>query len=153
MNRFFVAAIFAGLSAASATAADLPARTYTKAPAVVSTAYNWTGFYIGGSIGGHWGRDRLTADANPLGFGAAAAAELNAGAAGSLHPQGFIGGAQIGYNWQVNNVVVGVEADGSWLDGKAARTVTYLSAVALNPGDIMTNSTNATLRRFAAGSV
>jgi outer membrane immunogenic protein len=54
------------------------------------------------------------------------------------------GGAQIGYNWQINNMVVGVEADGSWLSGKAARTVTYLNAVALNPGDIMTNSTNAT---------
>src|ERR1700721_2439960 len=36
-----------------ALAADLPARTtYTKAPAYVAPLYNWTGFYIGGNIGG-----------------------------------------------------------------------------------------------------
>nr|HEV8009881.1 porin family protein [Bradyrhizobium sp.] len=38
-----------------ALAADLPARTaapYTKAPAYVAPIYNWTGFYIGGHIGG-----------------------------------------------------------------------------------------------------
>jgi hypothetical protein len=38
----------------SAFAADLPARTYTKAPAYTAPAlvYNWTGFYIGGHVGG-----------------------------------------------------------------------------------------------------
>src|SRR5258708_32736144 len=36
-----------------ALAADLPARTYTKAPAYApAPIYNWTGFYIGGHIGG-----------------------------------------------------------------------------------------------------
>lgn len=41
------------LGTASAFAADLPARTYTKAPAYVpAPIYNWTGFYIGGHIGG-----------------------------------------------------------------------------------------------------
>src|ERR1700674_774463 len=35
-----------------ALAADLPARTYTKAPAYVAPIYNWTGFYIGANIGG-----------------------------------------------------------------------------------------------------
>ncbi len=33
---------------------DLPARTYTKAPPYTppEAVYNWTGFYIGGHIGG-----------------------------------------------------------------------------------------------------
>src|SRR5258705_8192762 len=35
-----------------ACAADLSARRYTKAPAVAAPIYNWTGFYIGGHIGG-----------------------------------------------------------------------------------------------------
>src|SRR6266852_727612 len=40
--------------AAPAFAADMPARTYTKAPAYTApeVVYNWTGFYIGGHIGG-----------------------------------------------------------------------------------------------------
>ena len=40
--------------AAPALAADLPARTYTKAPAYTApeAVYNWTGFYIGGHVGG-----------------------------------------------------------------------------------------------------
>ena len=41
--------------AAPALGADLPARTYAKAPAYMPAAiYNWTGFYIGGHIGGDW---------------------------------------------------------------------------------------------------
>ena len=39
---------------ANALAADLPARTYTKAPVVVSPAYNWTGFYVGAHLGYGW---------------------------------------------------------------------------------------------------
>ncbi len=41
----------------SALAADLPARTYTKAP-MMAPVYNWTGFYIfGGAGGGLWDAD------------------------------------------------------------------------------------------------
>src|ERR1700733_10949485 len=36
-----------------ASAADLPARTYTKAP-VMPEVFNWTGFYIGANGGGMW---------------------------------------------------------------------------------------------------
>src|SRR5258708_35706864 len=40
--------------AAPAFAADMPARTYTKAPVYTppEAIYNWTGFYIGGHVGG-----------------------------------------------------------------------------------------------------
>ena len=50
------AMMFAG----AASAADLPARTYTKAPPPVVEVYNWTGFYIGGNVGGVWERDSGT---------------------------------------------------------------------------------------------
>jgi outer membrane immunogenic protein len=35
-----------------ASAADLAARPYTKAPAPVAAMYNWTGCYLGGYLGG-----------------------------------------------------------------------------------------------------
>ena len=41
----------------AASAADMPARTYTKAPPAPGVAvYNWTGFYVGVNGGGGWGR-------------------------------------------------------------------------------------------------
>ena len=53
----FVIPVLAGLFAATtAFAADLPARTYTKAPVMVDPGYNWSGFYIGGNVGYSWGR-------------------------------------------------------------------------------------------------
>ena len=51
-----IAAAFAVMTAiSSASAADLAARPYTKAPAMVEV-YNWTGFYVGGNAGYSWGR-------------------------------------------------------------------------------------------------
>ena len=49
-------AAIAGIS--SASAADLAARPYTKAPIMVDPGYNWSGFYIGGNVGYSWGRER-----------------------------------------------------------------------------------------------
>jgi opacity protein-like surface antigen len=49
-----------GVSCASA--ADLPAQVYAKAPVMVDPAYNWSGFYIGGHVGGIWGRSRVFDD-------------------------------------------------------------------------------------------
>jgi len=45
--------------AGTAWAADMPARPYAKAPAYTAPAivYNWTGFYIGGHVGGAFAGD------------------------------------------------------------------------------------------------
>ena len=51
MKKLILATVLAGI-ATSALAADLGARTYSKAPVMVEQVYNWTGFYIGGDIGG-----------------------------------------------------------------------------------------------------
>ena len=57
--------------AAPAVAADMPARTYSKAPAYTAPAvvYNWTGFYIGGHVGGAFAGDNSlqSSDARFLG--------------------------------------------------------------------------------------
>jgi hypothetical protein len=56
MNKFALAVFTLAVSAVSASAADLAARPYTKAPAVVVAAYDWSGFYIGANGGGAWAR-------------------------------------------------------------------------------------------------
>jgi outer membrane immunogenic protein len=87
--------------ATSAFAADLPARTYTKAPPMVSPAYNWSGFYVGAHGGYAWS-DNVTIGVTGFGSVSGAASDLNGG----------FGGGQIGYNWQfAPNVVLGIEAD------------------------------------------
>jgi len=107
-------AVAVGLSAiGSAQAADLPARTYTKAPvAMMDPATNWSGFYIGAHIGGAWSEttgtlvDATPPIASPLG--------TSASASGS----GVIGGGQVGYNWQMAQWVFGIEGDISGADVK-----------------------------------
>lgn len=76
-----------------ANAADLsPAyKAGTASAAVATTVANWTGLYIGGNIGYGWGK---------LTF-----------ANGGMRPSGINGGGQIGYNYQVDNFVLGIEGD------------------------------------------
>ena len=58
------------IAAGPAMAADLPAKVYTKAPAVVPIPiYNWGGFYIGANAGYGWSRRCIDVTAiNGLGF-------------------------------------------------------------------------------------
>ena len=87
----------------AASAADLAARPYTKAPPpVVAPIYNWTGFYIGVSGGGGW------ADTRWQYFGSAVNTNHDL--------SGWLAGGQVGYNWQAGSWVFGLEADGHWAD-------------------------------------
>jgi len=78
-----------------ALAADLAARPYTKAPAYApQPIYNWTGFYIGGHLGGAFGGDN----------------SFNG------NDGRFLGGLQGGADYQfAPSWVVGIEAQYSWL--------------------------------------
>ncbi len=86
MKRLLLAGVAISVAGA-ASAADMQARPYTKAPpAVLSPAYNWSGFYVG-AIGGYgWGTDS---------------------------GNGGFGGGTVGYNWQLpgSQFVFGVEVD------------------------------------------
>ena len=64
MKKLFIALGAVAALTASASAADLPARTYTKAPAAADPAYDWSGFYVGANVGGAWGTfgSRTTTD-------------------------------------------------------------------------------------------
>ena len=79
---------------------------------------DWTGFYVGGNLGGAWTSDDIKWVANPAGFGAGPfTAALNAGGTGHLDPAGVTVGGQLGYNHQLgNSIVLGIEADFSYTD-------------------------------------
>ncbi|WP_315831046.1 hypothetical protein [Bradyrhizobium prioriisuperbiae] len=113
MKSFLIGslAILALAAGGAANAADLPMKAVPLPPPV--PVFSWTGFYIGAHVGGHWGEDKLAAEPlNPAVFGGpATTAEFLAITSGKLKPQGFAGGGQIGYNWQVSNWVLGLAAD------------------------------------------
>ncbi len=79
----------------------LPTKAPVKAPGMAIPVTNWTGLYVGGFAGAAFGKTdiRFVGDPSP-----------NDG----LNPRaaGFLGGAQIGYNYQfINHWVLGVEGD------------------------------------------
>src|SRR5438270_34355 len=94
-------------SAAPVSAADLAARPYTKAPPpMVAPIYDWTGFYIGAN--GGWAESRQCVDFfNTLG---------TAFVTGCNNRSGGVIGGQLGYRWQANQFVFGLEAQGDWAD-------------------------------------
>ena len=87
----------------SAKAADLPVRPAPVPMAPVAyapPAYNWSGFYVGGHIGGGFENSNWS---DPI-----------TGASDTFSNGGFLGGAQVGANAQFNWLVVGLEGDFSW---------------------------------------
>ena len=103
--------------AAPALAADLPKRTYTKAPVYTApeVVYNWTGFYIGGHIGGAFPGSNSLESSNGR----------------------FMGGVQGGFDYQfAPNWVIGAEAQYSWLTGNSG------SGALFPGGTLVTTNTN-----------
>jgi outer membrane immunogenic protein len=82
-----------------ANAADMPVKA---PPAPVPPPFSWTGFYIGGNVGAGWS-DRTVTDTL---FGLDITNQGNGAR--------LIGGGQVGLNYQINNFVIGVEADFDW---------------------------------------
>src|SRR5215210_7305161 len=117
MKKIIVATVLAGLSSTAALAADLGARApYSKAPAMMAAVSNWSGFYLGGNVGYGWG-----AGSTDFAFFPSETVFGNRNGSLDTKANGVIGGAQIGYNWQVGSIVTGIEADlqGSGIRGSA----------------------------------
>jgi opacity protein-like surface antigen len=111
-----------------ARAADLPAKAYPTAPAMVpSPIYDWSGFYIGLNGGG--GSAHKCWDFVADAFGDLPGPEGCHDATG-----GTIGG-QIGYRWQVANWVFGVEGQGNWANFKG-NNVSFLFAPDYNQSSV-----------------
>jgi outer membrane immunogenic protein len=93
-------------SAHMAAAADMP----TKAPAYAPVAmYNWTGFYVGGQAGGGWSSSQTTIVQGGTNF---PAGYVN----NTINANGFLGGGYAGFNYQINQFVIGIDGDYSWAD-------------------------------------
>jgi outer membrane immunogenic protein len=91
----------------AASAADMTRPVY-KAPPPAAPVWSWTGLYIGGHLGGSWADETAFYPALAVSNG--------------LDPSGFIGGGQIGYNWQFHpNWLVGIEGDFSATNADASR--------------------------------
>ena len=109
MHRFVIAG--AGLLSVAgfvgaASAADLAARPYTKAPAMIPAVYDWSGFYIGAN--GGWGSSHNCWD-HHRGRTFRRRRRLP-------RSTGGMAGGQVGYRWQAGQYVFGLEAQGNWAD-------------------------------------
>src|SRR5215468_1775082 len=96
MKTYLLGAVALLALAAPAAAADIPPRPYTKAPAYTppQVIYDWTGFYIGGHVGGAFAGDDTFRSNDAR----------------------FLGGVQGGFDYQfAPNWVMGLEAQYSWL--------------------------------------
>jgi outer membrane immunogenic protein len=117
MNKALIAGVaLIALSTGVASAADLsvkapPALVY--APPVY--AFTWTGFYIGGNIGAAWAQSEWTDSLFGLDWGRTSDGR-------------FIGGGQIGFNYQFagSSFVIGAEADFDWVGNHNGNGVTVV---------------------------
>src|SRR5262249_31070414 len=140
MRKLFITtAALSGLAATSmaANAADVAARPAPYAPpppAYAPQPFHWTGFYLGGNIGGAWARRDVTDSFFGVNF--------NPGTNNGV----FIGGGQIGYNWQVGWGVLGIEAD---FDGAANNNNTGTVFIP-TLGSIQVTSNNRWITTLAA---
>src|SRR5580765_7619808 len=108
-TRLLLGLCAAAFAAAPAIAADLPLKAPPLPPPPV---FSWTGFYIGANIGGKW------ANVGHEVTGAGTTFTFNNDTASS-----FIGGGQIGYNWQTGAWVFGIEGDIDAQDFSRSRVV------------------------------
>jgi len=123
MKRTLIAgAAFASLLAATnALAADLP--VYSKAPAVAAV-YDWTGLYIGTNLGYSWGRASTNGAVTTNSLAPVAAfPTIVAPLYGRSDVNGFIGGGQLGYNWQFGSWLAGLEGDIQFSNERASGIV------------------------------
>lgn len=131
MKKILLASVglLAAAIASPASAADLAARPYTKAPPIAAAMYDWSGFYIGANGGGASSR-KCWDVVGILGIPIPAFAE------GCHDATGAVAGGQIGYRWQSAAWVFGVEAQGDWADLSGTNTSLFFGAPITNRSKI-----------------
>jgi len=119
--RGAIAVALLGSVAAPAMAADLPSRKEAPSYIAPAPAFSWTGFYVGAEFGGQWGKDTGSLVNN---FTA-----NNPASTGGYSTSGVVGGGLAGYNYQINQFVLGVEGDieGSSNQGRFSGPIGFAS--------------------------
>jgi outer membrane immunogenic protein len=113
MQKLAVAiAAVATLTGASAFAADMAVKAPPLPPLAVP---NWTGFYIGGALGGKWANTTWTTTSTSDLPGTI----VDVSSPRNFDPSGFRASGYAGYNWQIAPWVVGLEGDVAWSNNTA----------------------------------
>jgi outer membrane immunogenic protein len=117
MKKILLASVALFGFAGVASAADLPARTAAPLPVIAAAPiFTWTGFYAGVNAGYGWHNDdNETAVFVPGGAVGVGSVPGTIGF-GNDNGDGFVGGGQIGYNYQIGSFVVGLETDIQFAD-------------------------------------
>jgi outer membrane immunogenic protein len=145
LSLALISAVSATAFTQIASAADLP----RKAPAYVpppAPVLSWTGWNVGLNAGATWFNNNniniVSAGVfNPAGFNPDIMNQGAAGATANLsngNKVGFIGGGQIGYNWQFTNWVAGIEADIQGISQSGGNVTATTSVLANNGVPIIT---------------
>jgi outer membrane immunogenic protein len=118
IRKLLTASLTAAAMMGSAYAADLPARAPPPPYVPPVPIFTWTGFYIGVNAGGAF-RVRNHFDNNVFfpGVTTTPLLLLLANNNNNNNNGRFIGGGQVGVNWQINQFVLGIEADGQGIRG------------------------------------
>jgi outer membrane immunogenic protein len=103
MKKFLLAGAAIAALATGAQAADLGSPRGPVAAAVMAPVFNWSGVFIGAQIGYGWGRTQARFFDNGGVFVPASS--------GTYNSNGVTGGVHLGYNWQINNIVLGAVTD------------------------------------------
>jgi outer membrane immunogenic protein len=109
MKKIVMIAAALAVVAMPAGAADLLVKARAPAPIPV---WSWTGFYIGGNVGGAWAKSDWLEDPSLSGAGGPFPGFVDA----SINPASFVGGGQVGFDYQTGRTVFGVQADADLTD-------------------------------------
>jgi outer membrane immunogenic protein len=163
IRRIFLASASALALAGTAFAADLPSRA--PPPVFLPPPPMWTGFYAGVNAGYEWAASKSVTDTgvpvfvNGLPPGGPGSIALALGLVGTnsipVTQNGFIGGGQIGYNYQfANSWVVGIEADIDGVAGSNGTThVASFTGVPNFPAESYTSALTASKKIDYLGTV
>jgi outer membrane immunogenic protein len=145
----------------AALAADLPSRAPPPVFLPPPPIFTWTGLYVGLNAGGTWSNSTtVNTTAVPLFAAPTFATELTLSSALAttslpVNNSGFVGGGQIGYNYQFgNSFVAGIEADIQGVAGSNRRDTVFRSGVPVGfPAETITSTVFASRRIDYIGTV
>jgi outer membrane immunogenic protein len=83
-----------------------------------SSVFNWTGLYIGAHAGAERTQEHFKSTGGPAGY-----------ATGNLASTSWALGAQLGYNYQIGQLVLGAQMDVSWHGGSSRKNINLAPGV------------------------